>query len=79
MLLEKLKKILPHDGNDYPEAFKMINGSKNISYNNLVEMYFKKKISKKYQQSNWQKRPLSLSQLNYADRKIKTDSSKRRK
>ena len=52
-------------------AFGMIGNNKSVSYNNLVEMYFKNKISKKYQQSNWQKRPLSLSQLNYAENDVK--------
>ena len=52
-------------------AFGMIGNNKCVSYSNLVEMYFKNKISKKYQQSNWQKRPLSLSQLNYAENDVK--------
>lgn len=38
----------------------------NIGYSRLVEQLFQEKLSKKYQNSNWQARPLDKKQLEYA-------------
>ena len=38
---------------------------KNISYANIVKKFFKKKIDKSHQNSNWLKRPITKSQINY--------------
>jgi ribonuclease D len=38
----------------------------NAGYSKLVENFFKRTIDKKQQRSNWQRRPLSKQQLNYA-------------
>ncbi len=38
----------------------------NIGYSNLVDSLFQKQLNKKQQNSDWQKRPLSQSQIRYA-------------
>ena len=52
-------------------AYGLISNENNIGYNSLVEKLFKIKLSKKYQQSNWNVRPLSFSQINYAENDVK--------
>ncbi len=52
-------------------AYGLVYNENNIGYTNLVEKLFKIKLSKKYQQSNWKKRPLSESQINYAENDVK--------
>ncbi len=47
-------------------AFNSIFGEETIGYNSLVNELFKIKLSKKYQVSDWTKRPLSSEQINYA-------------
>ncbi len=38
----------------------------NVGYSNLVESFFQKEIDKTQQRSDWQKRPLSQKQIDYA-------------
>ena len=52
-------------------AYGLVSNENNIGYNSLVEKLFKIKLSKKYQQSNWDTRPLSMSQINYAENDVK--------
>ena len=52
-------------------AYGLVSNENNIGYNNLVEKLFKIKLSKKYQQSNWHERPLTKSQINYAENDVK--------
>ena len=52
-------------------AYGLTNRDNNVGYTTLVENLFKLKLSKKYQQSNWRKRPLSKSQINYAENDVK--------
>ncbi len=52
-------------------AYGLVSNENNIGYNSLVEKLFKIKLSKKYQQSNWDARPLSMSQMNYAENDVK--------
>ena len=52
-------------------AYGLVSNDNNIGYTNLVEKLFKIKLSKKYQQSNWGERPLSKSQIDYAEDDVK--------
>ena len=52
-------------------AYGLVSNENNIGYNNLVKKLFKIKLSKKYQQSNWHERPLTKSQINYAENDVK--------
>ena len=52
-------------------AYLLAYNENNIGYTNLVEKLFKIKLSKKYQQSNWEMRPLSKSQIDYAENDVK--------
>jgi len=52
-------------------AYGLVNNESNIGYTKLVEELFKIKLSKKFQQSDWKKRPLSNSQINYAENDVK--------
>ena len=52
-------------------AYLLAYNENNIGYTNLVEKLFKIKLSKKYQQSNWEIRPLSKSQIDYAENDVK--------
>ena len=52
-------------------AYLLAYNENNIGYTNLVENLFKIKLSKKYQQSNWEMRPLSKSQIDYAANDVK--------
>ena len=52
-------------------AYGLVSNENNIGYTNLVEKLLKIKLSKKYQQSNWNERPLSKSQINYAENDVK--------
>ena len=52
-------------------AYGLAYNENNIGYTNLVEKLFKIKLTKKYQQSNWANRPLSKSQINYAENDVK--------
>ena len=52
-------------------AYGLISDENNIGYTNLVEKLFKIKLSKRYQQSSWNERPLSKSQINYAENDVK--------
>ena len=52
-------------------AYLLAYNENNIGYTNLVEKLFKIKLSKKYQQSNWEMRPLSESQIDYAENDVK--------
>ena len=52
-------------------AYLLAYNENNIGYTNLVEKLFKIKLSKKYQQSNWEMRPLSKSQIDYAANDVK--------
>ena len=52
-------------------AYGLISNENNIGYTNLVEKLFKIKLSKKYQQSSWNERPLSKFQINYAENDVK--------
>jgi len=52
-------------------AYGLISDENNIGYTNLVKKLFKIKLSKRYQQSSWNERPLSKSQINYAENDVK--------
>lgn len=52
-------------------AYLLAYNENNIGYTNLVEKLLKIKLSKKYQQSNWEMRPLSKSQIDYAENDVK--------
>ena len=52
-------------------AYLLAYNENNIGYTNLVEKLFKIKLSKRYQQSNWEMRPLSKSQIEYAENDVK--------
>jgi len=52
-------------------AYGLACNENNIGYTNLVEKLFKIKLTKKFQQSNWSNRPLSKSQINYAENDVK--------
>ena len=52
-------------------AYLLAYNENNIGYTNLVEKLFKIKLSKKYQQSNWEMRPLSKFQIDYAENDVK--------
>ena len=52
-------------------AYGLVANENNIGYTSLVEKLFRIKLSKKYQQSNWDVRPLSKSQINYAENDVK--------
>ena len=52
-------------------AYGLVSNENNIGYTSLVEKLFRIKLSKKYQQSNWSERPLSKSQINYAENDVK--------
>ena len=52
-------------------AYGLVSNENNIGYTNLVEKLLKIKLSKKYQQSNWNERPLSKSQISYAENDVK--------
>jgi len=52
-------------------AYSLAYNENNIGYTNLVEKLFKIKLSKRYQQSNWEMRPLSKSQIEYAENDVK--------
>ncbi len=51
---------------DTQMAYDALYGGDEISYTSLVEKLFKIKLSKKYQVSDWESRPLSKYQLLYA-------------
>ncbi len=52
-------------------AYGLISNESNVGYTKLVENLLRIKLSKKYQQSDWKKRPLSNSQINYAENDVK--------
>ena len=52
-------------------AYALVNNESNIGYTKLVEELFKIKLSKKFQQSDWKRRPLSNSQINYAENDVR--------
>ncbi len=52
-------------------AYGLVSDNNNIGYTSLVEELFKIKLSKRCQQSPWDKRPLSKSQINYAENDVK--------
>ncbi len=52
-------------------AYGLVKNESNIGYTKLVEELFKIRLSKKFQQSDWKKRPLSNSQINYAENDVK--------
>ncbi len=52
-------------------AYGLLYDQDNIGYTSLVEELLKIKLSKKYQQSNWKFRPLSKSQIIYAENDVK--------
>ena len=52
-------------------AYALVNNESNIGYTRLVEELFKIKLSKKFQQSDWKRRPLSNSQINYAENDVR--------
>ncbi len=43
---------------------------KNISYANIVKKFLKKKIDKSHQNTNWLKRPITKSQINYLKKDV---------
>ena len=43
---------------------------KNISYANIVKKIIKKKIDKSHQNTNWLKRPITKSQINYLKKDV---------
>ncbi len=51
-------------------AYNILHGGNEIGYTNLVEKLFKIKLSKKYQVSDWESRPLSKNQLAYAENDV---------
>ena len=51
-------------------AYNVLHGGDEIGYTNLVEKLFKIKLSKKYQVSDWESRPLSKNQLAYAENDV---------
>ena len=52
-------------------AYGLISNESNVGYTKLVENLLRIKLSKKFQQSDWKKRPLSNSQINYAENDVK--------
>ena len=52
-------------------AYGLLYDQDNIGYTSLVEELLKIKLSKKYQKSNWKFRPLSKSQILYAENDVK--------
>ena len=52
-------------------AYGLLYDQDNIGYTSLVEELLKIKLSKKYQQANWKFRPLSKSQIIYAENDVK--------
>ena len=61
----KIKNIF-----DTQMAYNVLHGGDEIGYTNLVEKLFKIKLSKKYQVSDWESRPLSKNQLAYAENDV---------
>ena len=55
---------------DTQMAYNVLHGGDEIGYTNLVEKLFKIKLSKKYQVSDWESRPLSKNQLAYAENDV---------
>ena len=65
-VLMNVFNIIPWPIYDTQLAANFIFAETDIGYSNLVEKFFEIKLSKKYQVSNWSKRPLKDKQIEYA-------------
>jgi len=65
-VLMNVFNIIPWPIYDTQIAANFIFAETDIGYSNLVEKFFEIKLSKKYQVSNWSKRPLKDKQIEYA-------------
>jgi len=65
-IFHRATNALPQNIADTQIMANFCGGSFNVGYSNLVESFFGQKISKDQQRSDWQRRPLSKKQIEYA-------------